>query len=114
MSYRIERAPGRGDVTRSDWQNGIYVTIRRSGNGWKFLKRSWCAWSEIEWLELLAARVQELLGSDGPRLVVAWDEKHLILVKETAALGALNLVRGVGWFNDAVPVDGSPERFRRP
>lgn len=114
MSYRIERAPGRGDVTRSDWQNGIYVAICRSGNGWKFLKRSWCAWSEIEWLELLAARVQELLGSDGPRLVVAWDEKHLILGKETAALGALNLVRGVGWFNDAVPVDGSPERFRRP
>lgn len=111
LEFRIRKGPGRGRVEGIDWSKGALIAVRRSGNGWKFLKERWSGWSDEAWLLNLAGRIKEFLGSTLDKVLISWDREEMLLPKHIAAVGALGLVEERQRLEGEIPPDAAPNGF---
>ncbi len=87
--YRANAGPGSGEPGDARLDEGCLILIRRSGNGWKFLRSALCGWSDDDWLDTVRQRAGQLLGKDANVEFMRGGEYNSLQKKSITAEGTL-------------------------
>jgi hypothetical protein len=104
--YRASDGPGSGEPGEARLEEGCLILIRRSGNGWKFLRSALCGWSDEEWLETVKERSGNLIGKGVNVEFMPGAVDKALLAKSVTAEGTLACKAAV--VENAVGPEASP------